>query len=316
MEERIRLGISACLLGENVRWDGGHKLDRFLRDTLGRYVEYVPVCPEVEAGFGVPRETFRLVGDIENPRLLKTKSGTDHTEQMKRWAGNRLRELEGEGLCGFIFKKDSPSSGLMRVRVYDEKGMPRKKGMGIFAREFTSRFPLMPVEEEGRLHDPALRENFIEQVFTLKRWRETAAGKPGAGGVVDFQTRNKLLVMAHSQEYARLMGKLAGSAGQTEPDELYRRYEDLLLRALQLKPTVKKHLNVLYHIMGYFKKQLSADEKKELLEVFDSFRNGYAPLLVPMTLVNHYVRKYDQSYLKMQSYLNPHPTELKLRTYI
>jgi len=315
MGDQVRLGISACLLGENVRWNGGHKLDHFLRDTLGQYVAYVPVCPEVEAGFGIPRETFRLVGDADNPRLVKTKSQTEHTDQMLRWAKNRVKELEKENLCGFIFKKDSPSSGLMRVKVYNEKGMPEKKGVGLFAREFTRHFPLIPVEEEGRLHDPRLRENFIEQIFTFKRWREKVAEKPGIGNVVDFHTRNKLLILSHSPECGRSMGKLVAGAKQMGMDAFYRQYEDQLISALRLKPTVKKHINVLQHIMGYFKKQLSPDEKKELLEVFDQYKSGFVPLLVPMTLVNHYVRKYDQPYLKQQSYLNPHPVELKLRTY-
>ena len=315
MEDKVRLGISSCLLGENVRWNGGHKLDHFLRDTLGQYVEYVSVCPEVEAGFGIPRETLRLEGDVENPRLVKTKSGTDHTEQMRSWAQNRVKELEKENLCGFVFKKDSPSSGLMRVKVYNEKGMPEKKGVGIFASEFTRHFPLIPAEEEGRLHDPRLRENFIEQIFSLKRWRETVAQGASIGNVVDFHSRNKLLILSHSPEYARAMGKLVAAAKQMDREAFRQAYEEQLIAALRLKPTLKKHINVLQHIMGYFKKQLSADEKQELLEVLDRYKNGYVPLLVPMTLINHYVRKYDQPYLKAQTYLNPHPVELKLRTH-
>lgn len=315
MEDKVRLGISSCLLGENVRWNGGHKLDHFLRDTLGQYVEYVPVCPEVEAGFGIPRETLRLVGDVENPRLVKTKSGTEHTGHMRSWAQNRVKELEKENLCGFIFKKDSPSSGLMRVKVYNEKGMPEKKGVGLFAREFTRHFPLTPVEEEGRLHDPRLRENFIEQIFSFRRWRETVAKGPRIGDVVDFHSRNKLLILSHSPEYARTMGKLVAGAKQMDREAFRQDYEEQLIAALRLKPTLKKHVNVLQHIMGYFKKQLSADEKQELLEILDRYKNGYVPLLVPMTLINHYVRKYDQPYLKAQTYLNPHPVELKLRTH-
>jgi len=233
MENQVKLGISSCLLGENVRWNGGHKLDHFLRDTLGQYVEYVPVCPEVEAGFGIPRETLRLVGDIENPRLVKTKSQTDHTDQMRQWAQKRVKELEKEDLCGFIFKKDSPSSGLMRVKVYNEKGMPEKKGVGLFAREFTNHFPLIPVEEEGRLHDPRLRENFIEQIFAFKRWRETVAKKPSIGNVVDFHTRNKLLILSHSPEYGRSMGKLVAGAKKMGMDEFFRQYEDQLINALR-----------------------------------------------------------------------------------
>ncbi|MGM0453315.1 MAG: YbgA family protein [Thermodesulfobacteriota bacterium] len=315
MPDPIRLGVSSCLLGENVRWNGGHKLDHFLKDTLGQFVEFVPVCPEVEAGFGIPRETMRLEGDADNPRLVTTKSKIDHTEQMRQWAENRVRQLEKENLCGFIFKKDSPSSGLTRVKVYNAKGMPEKKGVGLFAREFIRHFPLIPVEEEGRLHDPRLRENFIELIFTLKRWRDTVVQKPGIGPVVDFHSRNKLLLMAHSPEKARMMGKLVGSAKQMGADAFYRQYEEKLVEAMRLQPTVKKHINVLHHIMGYFKKQLTADEKAELLEIIEQFRSGYVPLLVPMTLINHYARKYDQPYLRQQTYLNPHPIELKLRTY-
>ncbi|MFO8111649.1 MAG: DUF523 and DUF1722 domain-containing protein [Desulfosalsimonadaceae bacterium] len=315
MEDKIRLGISACLLGENVRYNGGHKLDHFLRDTLGQYVDYVPVCPEVEAGFGIPRETMRLVGDPENPRLMTTKTAADHTDKMANWAKTRLTALEKEDLCGFIFKKDSPSSGLMRVKVYNDKGMPEKKGVGIFARMFTGHFPLVPVEEEGRLHDPKLRENFIEQIFTLKRWRDAVAKKPGIGSVVSFHSKNKLLIMSHSQKHAGAMGKLVAEGKALGTEALYRQYEDQLIDALRLKATTAKHINVLQHIMGYFKKQLSSDEKQELLEIFDRFRKGHVPLIVPMTLVNHYVRKYSQEYLAAQTYLNPHPVELKLRTY-
>jgi uncharacterized protein YbgA (DUF1722 family)/uncharacterized protein YbbK (DUF523 family) len=315
MQDRIRLGISSCLLGENVRWNGGHKLDHFLRDTLGRYVDYVPVCPEVEAGFPTPRETMRLVGDVDAPRLVTTKSGVDHTEKMLHWASNRVKELEKEGLCGFIFKKNSPSSGLLRVKVFNHKGMPKNTGTGLFAKEFTRHFPLLPVEEEGRLHDPRLRENFIEQVFALKRWREAVEEKPDIGRVVDFHGRNKLLILSHSPELARNMGKLVAGAKQMDRKKFHHEYEARLISALRLKPTPRKHVNVLLHIMGYFKKELSSDEKQELLETFDHFKQGLVPLLVPITLVNHYVRKYDEPYLKQQTYLHPHPLELKLRAY-
>jgi len=173
MSEKIKIGISSCLLGNKVRWDGGHKRDGYLTDTLGRYVEWVPVCPEAEVGLGIPRETLRLVGDPENPRLVTTQTGIDRTDDMKRWARRRLDALAGENLCGFIFKSNSPSSGMVRVKVYDAKGMPQKRGVGIFARAFMDRFPLIPAEDDGRLRDPAIRENFIDQVFTLRRWRAT-----------------------------------------------------------------------------------------------------------------------------------------------
>ena len=314
METKFKIGISSCLLGNPVRWNAGHKLDRFLTNTLGQFVEYVPVCPEVEAGFGVPRESVRLVGDPENPRMITFKSKKDLTDQMTRWAKKRVKELEKEDLCGFIFKSDSPSSGMIRVKVYSEKGMPRKVGVGMFARAFMDHFPRIPVEDDGRLHNPAIRENFIERIFSLKRWRDITAKSPRIGKLVDFHSRNKLLLLSHSQKHYRLMGKLVANGKALPPRELFDQYEQLLLEALALKTTAKKNNNVLQHLMGYFKKQLAADEKQELLEVFELYRKGYVPLLVPLTLINHYVRKYDQPYLKIQTYLNPHPVELKLRT--
>jgi uncharacterized protein YbgA (DUF1722 family)/uncharacterized protein YbbK (DUF523 family) len=316
MAEKVKLGISMCLLGEKVRWNAGHKLDHYLTETLGQFVEFVPVCPEVEAGFGVPRESFRLVGDPENPRLMTFKTKVDHTERMLRWARNRVAELEKENLCGFVFKSDSPSSGMVRVKVYTDKGMPVKKGVGMFARAFMAHFPRIPVEDDGRLHNPNIRENFIERIFTMMRWRRVLAKGRGVGQLVDFHTRNKLLLLAHSPKHYSLMGKLVATGKALPIKELYMQYETLLMEALGLYATLKKNSNVLQHLMGYFKKQLTADEKQELLEVFDQYRNGFVPLIVPITLINHYVRKYDQPYLKQQTYLNPHPVELKLRTHV
>jgi uncharacterized protein YbgA (DUF1722 family)/uncharacterized protein YbbK (DUF523 family) len=314
--ETIRLGISSCLLGENVRWNGGHKLNRYIRDTLGQFMDFVPVCPEVECGLGVPRETLRLKGAIDSPRLVTTKTGIDHTDRMQTWAAGRVKQLEKENLHGFIFKKDSPSSGLMRVKVYSEKGMPQKKGVGIFARAFTEHFPNIPVEEEGRLNDPRLRENFIEQVFSLKRWRDCLKKGRRMGVLVDFHTRNKMLILSHSQKIYRDMGRLVARGKKLPGTELFATYEDLLLQALSMKGTAAKHGNVMLHMMGYFKKQLSADEKQELLDCFADYRQELVPLIVPLTLLKHYVRKYRQPYLSQQTYLNPHPVELKLRNHV
>ena len=316
MEDKIRLGVSACLLGENVRYDGGHKLDRYLTETLGVYVEWVPVCPEVECGLPIPRESLRLVGDPESPRLVTTRTRQDMTERMTRWARKRLRELEGERLCGFVFKANSPSSGMERVRVYDANGIPRKVGSGVFARAFMEHYPTLPVEEEGRLRDPALRENFIERIFVYKRWQETVATGKALGRLVSFHTRHKLLLLSHSPEKHRELGKLVAAARTMPAQDLFERYERLLMQALRVKATVRKHVNVLHHLMGYFKRNLSADEKQELLEVIDDYRKEYVPLVVPITLFNHYVRKYDQPYLKEQHYLRPHPAELKLRNHV
>jgi uncharacterized protein YbgA (DUF1722 family)/uncharacterized protein YbbK (DUF523 family) len=316
MQEKVKIGISTCLMGESVRWNAGHKLDKYLVNTLGQFVEYVPVCPEVEAGFGVPRESFRLVGDPQNPRLKTFKSKEDHTNRMLNWAKKRVKELEKEDLCGFIFKSDSPSSGMIRVKVYSEKGMPAKKGVGLFARAFMDHFPRIPVEDDGRLHNPGIRENFIERLFTLKRWRDSIKKKRSMGNLVNFHTCNKLLILSHSQKHYRLMGKLVAGGKKLPIKALFSQYEHILMEALELKTTVKKNINVLQHLLGYFKKQLTADEKQELLEVFGQYRRELVPLVVPITLINHYVRKYDQPYLKMQTYLNPHPIELKLRSYV
>jgi len=316
MDTPINVGISACLLGENVRYDGGHKRDRYLTDTLGQYVNYVPVCPEAEAGFGIPRESMQLRGDPSAPRLVTNKTGRDMTKAMATWAQKRVVELEKENLCGFIFKARSPSSGMERVKVVNDKGMPVKKGVGLFARAFMDHFPLIPVEEEGRLHDPKLRENFIESVFVLKRWRALLQEGKSRGKLVAFHTQHKLLVMSHSVEDYRAMGKLVARAKEVSLDELYDTYQEHLMAALRLRTTLKKHGNVLQHMMGYFKKMLSADEKDELLSYLDLYRRGYLPLVVPITLIKHNVRKYDQPYLKDQYYLHPHPVELQLRNHV
>jgi uncharacterized protein YbgA (DUF1722 family) len=235
---------------------------------------------------------------------------------MMRWALQRVRELAAENLSGFIFKSDSPSSGMIRVKVYNDKGMPEKKGVGIFARRFMDHFPLIPVEDDGRLHDPAIRENFIERIFTFQRWRDLVADKKSVGSIVDFHTRHKLLILSHSTTHYRSMGKLVAEGALLPLKDLYQRYETELMAALSLKTTISKNVNVLQHLMGYFKKHLTKDEKQELLEIFNQYRNGFIPLIVPITLINHYVRKYDQPYLKQQVYLNPHPLELKLRTHV
>lgn len=315
-EEKIRLGISSCLLGEKVRFDGSHKLDRFLTETLGRYVEYVPVCPEVEVGLPTPRETLRLVGSEANQRLVFSKSGGDITERMTGWAKRRVAQLEKEDLSGFIFKSKSPSSGMERVRLYDRNGVPRKTGVGLFAKVFMEHFPLLPVEEEGRLHDPRLRENFIEIIFALRRWRGLLAQGKSAKNLINYHTSHKLLIMAHSPEIYRQMGKLVARSGELDAEILYRDYLALLMKGLRLRTTVPKQVNVLQHIFGYFKKQLSADEKQEVLGVIESYRAKQVPLVVPIILLNHFVRKYDQPYLKQQVYLNPHPIELKLRNHV
>ncbi len=316
MDQPIKVGISSCLLGNKVRYDGGHKLERFIVETLGQYVRFVPVCPEVECGLPVPREAMRLVGDPRAPRLVAIRSGEDYTDRMLSWTQGRLVQLECEELCGFIFKSDSPSSGMERVKVYDQHGIPSKTGVGIFAQAFMRHFPLLPVEEEGRLHDPKLRENFIEAVFVLKRWRDRGLLGRGLGAIVEFHTRHKLLILSHSPNHYRAMGKLVAQGDNLPLADLVARYETMLLEALRVKATPRKHVNVLQHLMGYFKKQIEPTEKQELLEIIDRYGRGLIPLIVPVTLLNHYVRKYQQTYLQGQYYLSPHPVELQLRNHV
>ena len=313
---KIKLGIAKCLLGEKVRYDGSQKLDRYLRDTLGQYVEWVPVCPEVETGMPIPREAVRLVGDVNAPRLVGRKSGEDWTGRMQAWGKRRLEQLKKEDLCGYVFKYGSPSNGMTRVKVYNDKGMPSLTGQGMWARMVMEAFPHLPFEDDGRLHDPRLRENFISRVFTLKRWRDAMANGLSAGKLVDFHTRHKLLIMAHNVESYRLMGKLVATAGKAKDKQLYDDYFNELFKALSYKHTIKKNVNVLSHAMGYFKKELTPLEKKELLELIDQYRSGLLPLIVPITMVNHYVRKYDKEYLNKQYYLLPYPAELMLRNHV
>jgi uncharacterized protein YbgA (DUF1722 family)/uncharacterized protein YbbK (DUF523 family) len=312
----LRLGISRCLLGDEVRFDGGHKRDNFLTDVLGQYVEWVPVCPEVEAGLGTPREAMRLVGDPEGPRLVTIKSGKDHTEALEEMTTTRLPELADFNLSGFVFKRGSPSCGVERVRVYTEHGMPSRNGAGIFARAFVERFPMIPVEEEGRLCDAPLRENFIERVFCYRRFQELLQNGVTRQAVVRFHTIHKYLLLAHSPQQYHALGRLVGEAQRYRPKELGLRYGEGFMKALAMKATVRKHVNVLQHMLGYFKDRLGVQEKAELLGVIDDYHRGLTPLIVPLTLMKHYVQIFDVGYIRDQVYLNPHPKELMLRNHV
>ena len=315
MHEKIKMGISSCLLGEKVRYDGGHKLDRFITNTLGQYFEWVPVCPECEYGLPVPREPLHLVGSPESPRLITIKTGIDHTEKMLQWAEKKLVELEYHNLCGFIFKSKSPSSGIAGVKVYASSGIPSQRGVGIFGGAFMKRFPLIPVIDDGRLHNPRLRENFIESVFAFQQLLKLQ--KSGSiNDLVWFHTGHKLLMLAHSPKHYSALGKLVAGAKKVKRDTLFPAYTQGFMEGMRLLATPKKNANVLMHIAGYFKKLISSDEKQELLDVIENYRTGLIPLIVPITLVKPYVRKYTVTYLQKQYYLNPHPMELMLRNHV
>jgi uncharacterized protein YbgA (DUF1722 family)/uncharacterized protein YbbK (DUF523 family) len=313
--EKIRIGISSCLVGEKVRYDGGHRCDRYVTDTLGQYFTWLNICPEVEYGLPVPREAMHLAGNPLSPRIVTIRTGIDHTEGMQQWTENRLRELEHEDLCGFIFKSKSPSSGMAGVKIYSPDGIMVGKGAGIFGGAFIEHFPHIPVIDEGRLHDPFLRENFIERVFVYHRWREVTKKRMTHKDLIRFHTDHKLLIMSHSGKQLSALGRLVADSKRYQTRELFSQYIDLLMEGLRLIATVNKNTNVLLHIIGYFKKHISSDDKQELLEVIGNYHNGYVPLIVPIVLINHYVRKFNDPYLRNQYYLNPHPLELMLRNH-
>ncbi len=314
--DEIRIGISSCLLGELVRFDGGHKHDHFITDTMGRFVSFVSVCPEVEVGMGTPRETIRLERRDGETRLVAPKSGTDHTRAMTAWAHRRVRDLEALDLCGYILKKDSPSCGMERVRVYSATGMPEKTGRGLFAEALLDRFPLLPVEEEGRLNDPWLRENFLERVFAYRRLKALFGKGWRVGDLVAFHSREKLLLMAHHPPTYTALGRLVATAKGLPRDRVAREYREAFMLGLQHLATAKKNTNVLQHMAGYFKTLVGAEEKVELQGHIEDYRLGLVPLVVPVTLIRHHVRIHKVAYLAGQSYLQPHPKELMLRNHV
>ena len=312
----IRIGISACLLGKQVRFDGGHKRDAFLTETFGPFVEWVPVCPEVECGFGTPREAMRLVRFERGMRLLTVKTGIDLTERMEHFSRSRVSTLAGEDLSGYVLKKDSPSCGLGRVKVYEGRGSPARTGRGLFAVALVEAFPHLPVEEEGRLADPRLRDNFVERVFAYWRLRGLLSGRWTVGDLVRFHTAHKLLLMAHAPEAYRQLGRLVAGARGVSRRDLEQRYVDGFMRALAQLATTRRHTNALQHMAGYFKDRLDAASKRELAETITDYRRGLVPLVVPLTLIRHHVRTLDVTYLAGQTYLEPHPKELMLRNHV
>lgn len=312
----IRIGVSACLLGRAVRYDGGHKRDAFLVETFGRYVEWVPVCPEVELGLGTPRPTLRLERTGDDVRLIMPKTGEDYTDSMRRYADRRVAQLANDDLCGYILKKDSPSCGMERVKVHDAHGVPSKSGRGLFAEALLRRTPHLPVEEEGRLNDPLLRENFVERVFAYRRVRALFARRWTVGDLVAFHTAHKLQLMAHTPREYQQLGRLVAVAKNVARAELRARYPVRFMNALAVPATRGRHANVLQHMAGYFRTQLDADAKRELQLVIDDYRHGLVPLVVPLTLIRHYVRRFAVTYLQGQVYLDPHPKELMLRNHV
>ncbi len=312
---RPRIGISSCLLGEEVRFDGGHKRDTFLTQILDSYVEWVRVCPEVEVGMGVPRETLRLVRVDGDTRMITTRTGVDHTDSMRAWSEKRTKALAGMGLRGYVLKKDSPSCGMERVKVYGDGGGARV-GVGTYAEVLKARFPALPIEEEGRLNDAVLRENFIERVFAYDRLRALFDSRWTQSSLVAFHTAHKMALLAHSTTAYQELGRLVAGGTKISRPDLQRQYEELFMRTLARPATAKRHTNVLMHMAGHLKRILDDECRKELLECIDEYRRGLVPLVVPVTLLRHYVRLHRIEYLAGQTYLEPHPRELMLRNHV
>ncbi len=315
-EATIRVGISSCLLGQEVRWDGGHKRDRFLTDELAPYVEWVAVCPEVEIGMGTPRETVQLVRAQGELHMLGTRSRRDWTHTMQAYAVRRVRALEQLDLCGYVMKKDSPSCGMERVKVRDANGMAKRDGRGLFAEALLTAIPALPVEEEGRLNDPVLRENWIERVFAYRRLRSLFGSHFSIGRLVAFHTAHKLQLLAHSTEAYRRLGRLVAGAKKLERAELRERYETGFMEALAERATPRRQVNVLQHCLGYFKDCLDPKTRAALAAQVADYQKGLVPLVVPVTMIRHYVDQLGIEYLTGQVYLEPHPKELMLRNHV
>ena len=315
MQVPARIGVSACLLGAKVRFDGGHKRNRFLLEELGEHFEFVPFCPEVAIGMGTPRPTLRLVGKPEQPRAVGSRDASlDVTDALQVYSTDTASRLDG--LSGFVFKKDSPSCGMERVKVYNDKGMPQRDGTGIFARAVQKANPLLPVEEEGRLNDPVLRENFVSRVFVYARWQGLQQQGLSKKALLDFHTSHKLLLMAHSPAAYRELGRMLAVLGKVELDQLAGLYILRVMQVLKKPASRKRHVNVLQHILGYLRKHLDATSRADLVDVIDSYRRGTVPLVVPITLLQHSFRRRPHSWISRQVYMQPHPGELMLRNTI
>ena len=316
-DPEIRLGVSACLLGQEVRYDGKHARDSFVVEILAKHLTLVGVCPEDESGMGTPRETVRLVGDPAAPKMLGSNSAKNWTTPMNRWSARRARELGADDLCGYIFKKNSPSCGVFRVKVYTENGkLSSSPGRGLFAAEFARRYPLVPLEEEGRLHDPGLRENFLERIFAYRRLMDLFQGRWKRGAVTDFHSRETFLLMAHSPQGLKKLDRLTAAIKDWKPAEFRDAYMKTFMEVMALKATPGKHAKVLRHMAGFLRNHVSVEEKKRVSAAIEDFRRERVPLVVPMTLLRHYIEIYEVPRADNQTYLNPHFRELMLRNHV
>lgn len=312
----IPVGISACLMGEPVRYNGGHKRSRYCLEVLGERFAFEPFCPELEAGLGVPREPIRLVGALgETPRVRGTVDPsldvTDKLAEVSRAFIERHRHLRG-----FILMKGSPSCGLERVKVYHHNGMPSHADSGAFVRELRCHFPALPLEEEARMNDAVLRENFITRVYALDDWKRRVAPAPSYHALLQFHSRQKYLLMAHHVESYRELGRYLAEASRRPLDEVLAHYLQRFMAALGRPATRKTHTNALMHVFGYLKAALDGETRRDLLAAIEEYRLGHVALAVPIRLLNHYLRRHGSDYIREQTYLDPHPYELGLRNAI
>ena len=313
--KRVTVGISSCLLGQSVRYDGGHKRDAYLVDVLAKYFDFLPFCPEVAIGMGTPRPPIRLVGDVASPRAVGVKvENLDVTNELLDYAQSVM--ANPPRISGYIFKRGSPSCGMERVKVYDPKGMPVGKSSGLYAGVVMRTMPLMPVEEEGRLNDPVLRDSFVTRVYVYDRWQRLCDEGVTPSKLIDFHTRHKFLLLSHSEIHYRRLGRLVSEAGNHDIQDFARNYSETLFDGLKRRATRRRHANVLQHIMGFLKRSIDSEDKAELAKLIDDYRKGSIPLVVPMKLIEHHFRRHPHDYVAMQIYLNPHPEELGLRNHL
>ncbi|MDO6594367.1 DUF523 and DUF1722 domain-containing protein [Neptuniibacter sp. 1_MG-2023] len=312
----IPVGVSACLLGHKVRYDGGHKRSKYCLNVLSECFDLKPFCPEVAIGLSTPREPIRLVGSAEAPRVVGVKDPTlDVTDRLTAYA-DQVSSTEKD-LCGYILMQGSPSCGMERVKVYHENGMPNVSGSGAYAARLMKHNPALPVEEDGRLNDAVLRENFITRVFVYYNWQQEVMSDPSLHKIIQFHSRHKYQLMAHSYEGYKQLGKyLADEACKQSVDEVVQKYILDLMTYLTKKADRKSHTNVLMHIMGYLKKEIDAETKQDLLEAIEQYRTNKVHLVVPLALLKHYLKRHGSDYIKSQAYLDPYPHELGLRNYI
>lgn len=317
ISDKIRLGVSSCLLGMQVRWNGAHSRESYLEQIISKYVSWTSICPEVEIGMGVPREPIRLVGKSDSEiRLVGTKSENDYTDLMQTWAQKQAKELINVGLDGYIFKKDSPSCGISRVKVYRDQSLPIRDGIGLYARNIIDVLPSLPVEDEGRLKNPKIREHFFQRVFAYHRWQVFRYSNPKLKDLINFHGEHKLTLMAHNPKGQKELGRFVAQMG-TNNEDAFDSYGIQFMKALESRATPGRHVNVLTHLMGFIKKSLSQDDRNEFLHLLNQYKHGLIPLIVPHTMIKHYLRKHDVSdWVVNQTYLNPYPEEFCLQNEI